>query len=203
MEKNKNNFLIKIETIRKNSYGGRNFLKSGDIIVALNNQLYTFGEKQFTEELREIKKSNTKAILTILRNNIFFDIIVENSLGCKFLSITPEETKEIQVKYKSKKIYDFDDLTEFVVMRDVYEPMDITAPVMVGRTYRMSRKNLPEAIDIIKEIDEMSDYKVSGLVPVMHSDFQEAVILSPLFLQMCIIRACDSWTNFKFYRAGG
>ena len=56
-----------------------------------------------------------------------------------------------------------------VVMRDVYEPMDITAPVMVGRTYRMSRKNLPEAIDIIKEIDEMSDHKVSGLVPVMHS----------------------------------
>ncbi len=48
--------------------------------------------------------------------------------------------------------------------------MDITAPVMVGRTYRMSRKNLPEAIDIIKEIDEMSDHKVSGLVPVMHSE---------------------------------
>ena len=56
-----------------------------------------------------------------------------------------------------------------VVMRDVYEPMDITAPVVVGRTYRMSRKNLPEAIDIIKEINEMSDHKVSGLVPVMHS----------------------------------
>jgi len=51
-----------------------------------------------------------------------------------------------------------------VVMRDVYEPMDVTAPVMVGRTYRMSRKNLPEAID------EMSDHKVSGLVPVMHSE---------------------------------
>ena len=125
MEKNKSNFLIKIETIRKNSYGGRNFLKSGDIIVALNNQLYTFGEKQFTEELREIKKSNKKAILTILRNDIFFDIIVENSLGCKFLTITPEETKEIQVKYKSKEIYDFDDLTEFVVMRDIYRNYEV------------------------------------------------------------------------------
>ena len=70
MEKNTGNFLIKIETIRKNSYGGRSFLKSGDIIVALNNQLYTFGEKQFTEELREIKKSNAKAILTVLRDDI-------------------------------------------------------------------------------------------------------------------------------------
>ena len=85
MEKNNNsNFLIKIETIRKNSYGGRNFLKSGDIIVALNNQIYTFGEKQFTEELRDLKKNGSKAILTILRGDIFFDIIVENSLGCKF-----------------------------------------------------------------------------------------------------------------------
>ena len=35
--KTKNNFLIKIETIRKSSYGGSNFLKTGDIIVALNN----------------------------------------------------------------------------------------------------------------------------------------------------------------------
>ena len=119
MEKTTSNFLIKIESIRKNSYGGRNFLKSGDIIVALNNQLYTFGEKQFTDELREIKKSNAKAILTVLRDDNFFDIIVENSLGCKFLTITPEETKEIQLKYKSKEIYDFDDLTEFVVMRDI------------------------------------------------------------------------------------
>ena len=125
MEKNTGNFLIKIETIRKNSYGGRSFLKSGDIIVALNNQLYTFGEKQFTEELREIKKSNAKAILTVLRDDIFFDIIVENSLGCKFLSITPEETKEIQVKYKSKEINDFDDLTEFVVMRDIYRNYEV------------------------------------------------------------------------------
>ena len=60
MEKNNSNFLIKIETIRKNSYGGRNFLKSGDIIVALNNQIYTFGEKQFTEELRDLKKTVQK-----------------------------------------------------------------------------------------------------------------------------------------------
>ena len=67
-ENTKNNFLIKIESIRKTSYGGANFLKSGDIIVALNNQLYTFGEKQLTEELRELKKSNNKAILTILTN---------------------------------------------------------------------------------------------------------------------------------------
>ena len=73
----KNNFLIKIESLRKTSYGGANFLKSGDIIVALNNQLYTFGEKQLTEELRELKKSNNKAILTILREETFFDIIVD------------------------------------------------------------------------------------------------------------------------------
>ena len=124
-ENNQSNFLIKIDTIRKNTYGAKNFLKSGDIIVALNNQLYIFGEKQFTDELRELKKSQSKALLTILREDTFFDLVVENSLGCKFLTITPEETNEVKNKYKSKPINDLDDLTDFVVMRDVYRNYEI------------------------------------------------------------------------------
>ena len=97
------------------------FLKSGDIIIALNNQLYIYGEKQFTDELRELKKSKSKALLTILREDTFFeDLIVESSLGCKFSTITPEQTNEIKAKYKSKEIHDLEDVSEFVVMRDIY-----------------------------------------------------------------------------------
>ena len=51
--------------------------------------------------------------------------MVENSLGCKFLTITPEETNEVKNKYKSKPINDLDDLTDFVVMRDVYRNYEI------------------------------------------------------------------------------
>ena len=121
----KNNFLIKIDTLRKNSYGANNFLKSGDIIIALNNQLYIYGEKQFTDELRELKKSNSKALLTILRDDTFFDLIVDSSLGCKFSTITPEQTNEIKAKYKSKEIHDLEDVSEFVVMRDIYRNYEI------------------------------------------------------------------------------
>ena len=121
----KNNFLIKIDTLRKNSYGANNFLKSGDIIIALNNQLYIYGEKQFTDELRELKKSNSKALLTMLRDDTFFDLIVDSSLGCKFSTITPEQTNEIKAKYKSKEIHDLEDVSEFVVMRDIYRNYEI------------------------------------------------------------------------------
>ena len=53
-------------------------------------------------------------------------------------------------------------------MRDVYKPMDITVPVVVVRTYQMSRKHLPEMIEIVKEIDSLSDNQVTAMVPVQH-----------------------------------
>ena len=52
------NFLIKIDNIRKKSYANSIFLKPDDVIVAVNNQFYTFGEQRFVEELKDIKKSN-------------------------------------------------------------------------------------------------------------------------------------------------
>ena len=47
--------------------------------------------------------------------------------------------------------------------------MDITAPVVVVRTYQMSRKHLPQMIDIVEEIDSLSDNKVTVMVPVQNS----------------------------------
>ena len=88
-----NNFLIKISTIRGRSYSSNLYLKKDDVIVAINNQFYTFGEKKLTEELKELKKSHEKAILTILRGDAFFDVIISNSLGCKFVTTTAEETQ--------------------------------------------------------------------------------------------------------------
>ena len=68
-------FLIKFDKIRKKSYANSIFLKPDDVIVALNNQFYIYGEKRFIEELKDLKKSNERAILTILRNDILIDII--------------------------------------------------------------------------------------------------------------------------------
>ena len=75
-KKSESSFLIKVDKIRKKSYANSIFLKPDDVIVALNNQFYIYGEKRFIEELKDLKKSNERAILTILRNDIFIDIIV-------------------------------------------------------------------------------------------------------------------------------
>ena len=62
-EKKENNFLIKVDKIRKGSYASAIFLKADDIIVALNNQFYIYGEKRLTEELREQKRIMMKVFL--------------------------------------------------------------------------------------------------------------------------------------------
>ena len=118
-------FLIKVDKIRKKSYANSIFLKPDDVIVALNNQFYTYGEKRFIEELKDLKKSNERAILTILRNDILIDIIVENSLGCGFITTDSNETEKIKNQFSEKSNYDIDELNEYVAMRDVYRRYDV------------------------------------------------------------------------------
>ena len=102
-EKKETNFLVKVGTIRSRSYASSLFLKADDIIVALNNELYIFGEKKLVSELKELKKEGEKAILTVLRGDTFFDLIIENSLGCKFVTTTAEETQKIRHQFSSKE----------------------------------------------------------------------------------------------------
>ena len=124
-EKKEGNFLIKIQKITGGTYAANNFLKPDDVIVALDNQIYTFGEKQLKTDLKEIKKNKQKAILTILRENSFFDLFVENSLGCKFVTTTSEETSKIKSDYSLKEIIQPDQQKEFIGMRDVYRNYNV------------------------------------------------------------------------------
>ena len=124
-KKTTSNFLIKIDKIRKKSYASSIFLKPDDIIVALNNQFYTYGEKKFVEELKDLKKSNERSVLTIFRNDIFFDIIIENSLGCGFITTDSNETEKIKDQFSKKNNYDIDEINEYVAMRDVYRRYDV------------------------------------------------------------------------------
>ena len=124
-EGKENNFLVKIQSIRRRSYASSIFLKPDDIIVAVNNQFYTFGEKKLTEELKDIKKNEAKVILTVLRSNTFFDIVINNSLGCKYSSTTENETQNIREKFSSKENFDIEELQEFTVLRDAFRRYDI------------------------------------------------------------------------------
>jgi len=124
-KKNTPNFLLKIDKIRKKSYANSIFLKPDDVIVALNNQFYTHGEKRFVEELKDLKKSNEPSLLTILRNEIFIDITIENSLGCGFITTDSNETQKIKDQFSKKNNYDIDELNEYIAMRDVYRRYDV------------------------------------------------------------------------------
>ena len=70
-ENKENNFLVKIDKVRKRSYAGTLLLKQDDIVVALNNQFYTFGETKLTEELKDLKKIMKKLFL-LFKDKIFF-----------------------------------------------------------------------------------------------------------------------------------
>ncbi len=123
---NKNDgFLLKIETIRKNSFASSLFLKPDDIVVALNNEIFLIGEDALIEQLNNANQNGKRSLITIRRNNSFFDIIVPKSLGCTFSSTTQEETEDIKKFFSNKKIFDLDELKEFSVMRDLKNNYDL------------------------------------------------------------------------------
>ncbi len=128
-------FLLKIESIRKKTHSFSLMLKENDIIVALNNQFYVNGESQLIDELIELQKKTHKAILTIKRDEYFFDVIVKNSLGCKFSTLSLEETKNIQTQFAKKKVFDIEELREFNIFRDLknnFECIEDTFSIVAG-----------------------------------------------------------------------
>ena len=124
-ESKQGNFLTKISKVNPGSHAASNFLKPDDVIVAIDNQFYTFGEKQLTADLKELKKNKQKTLITILREDVFLDLFIENSLGCKFSTTTSEETIKIKSDYSSRELTNIDELNDYVGMRDVYRNYEI------------------------------------------------------------------------------
>ena len=80
-------FLIKVDKIRKKSYANSIFLKPDDVIVALNIQFYTYGEKKFVVE------SSQKTIPNFLINQ---EIAFDDEL------IISREWRLKELRYKSR-----------------------------------------------------------------------------------------------------
>ncbi len=122
--KDKGGFLLKIESVMKKTHAFSIFLKPNDIIVAINNELFTLGENALNDELREIQKIQGKMLVTVFRDDVFFDIIVRGSLGCKFVTTSQSENEEIQSNFSKKKVYDLDELKEYGILRDLRNNFD-------------------------------------------------------------------------------
>ena len=128
-------FLLKIESMRKNSLAMSLFLKPDDVIVAVNNEIFLIGEDVLIEKLNNAKMNGQKSLITILRDNTFIDIIVPKSLGCKFTSTNQKETEQIKKLFSNKKIFDIEELKEFTVMRDLknnYELIEKSDSLLAG-----------------------------------------------------------------------
>ena len=127
--------LLKVETFSKKSQASQLLLKTGDVVVALNNEIYSKGDNTLVDDLNFYKKEEKKTLITIYRNNSFFDILVFGSLGCKFIPTTEEETNRISQEFSKKKIYDIDELNEYIAMRDTrnnYEIINKFKSIMAG-----------------------------------------------------------------------
>ncbi len=124
-KQNKSEAFLKVDTFSNKSVAKSLLLKSDDVIVALENNMYFKGENALIEDLNLLKKENKKAILTIYRNGKFFDIIITSSLGCKFISTDSEETKLISKNFSKKEVFDMSELKEFIAMRDLTHNFEI------------------------------------------------------------------------------
>ena len=127
--------LLKVESFSKRSQASQLLLKSDDVIVALNNEIYSKGDNALIDDLNFYKKEEKKTLITIYRNNSFIDIMVTGSLGCKFIATAEEETNTISQKFSQKKIYDIEDLNEYIAMRDSrnnYEIINKSKSIMAG-----------------------------------------------------------------------
>ena len=91
--------LLKVESFSKRSQASQLLLKSDDVIVALNNEIYSKGDNALIDDLNFYKKEEKKTLITIYRNNSFIDIMVTGSLGCKFIATAEEETNTISQKF--------------------------------------------------------------------------------------------------------
>lgn len=117
--------FLKIESIRKRSNAAGILLKDGDVIVALDNTLFFKGDKALVEDLVEQKKKDQKTLLTVFRGGVFFDVFVDGSLGCDFITTDSDDTEKIQQLFPKKKIVDKEKLSTFFAMRDLNNNFEI------------------------------------------------------------------------------
>ena len=97
-------------------------LREDDVIVAVDGEPFHGSILEFINILSEEDK---KTLLTIKRNEVFFEIITHGSLGSTFKFTKDEETIEIENSFKNHTIYPVDEYIIYEVLRDLKRKIDI------------------------------------------------------------------------------
>ena len=97
-------------------------LKEDDVIVAVDGEPFHGSILEFINILSEEDK---KTLLTIKRNEVFFEIITHGSLGSTFKFTSEDETIEIEKSFTNHNIYPFEQYKIYEVLRDLKRKVDI------------------------------------------------------------------------------
>ena len=97
-------------------------LKEEDVIVAVDGEPFHGSILELTNILSEEDK---KTLLTIRRNDVFFEVISFGSLGSTFKFTSPEETIEIENALKDHTIYPIEQYKIYEILRNLRRKVDI------------------------------------------------------------------------------
>lgn len=97
-------------------------LKEDDIIVCVDGEPFHGSILELTNILSEEDK---KTLLTIRRNEVFFEVFTFGTLGSTFKFTSPEETIEIENSLKHHTIYPMEQYKIYEVLRNLRRKIDI------------------------------------------------------------------------------
>jgi hypothetical protein len=114
--------FLKIKELKLKCRARNLRLKEKDVIVAVDGDPFHGTILEFANILSEEDK---KTLLTIRREDVFFEVITFGTLGSSFEFTSPEETIEIEKALKEHKIYPFEEYKIYEILRDLRRKTDI------------------------------------------------------------------------------
>ena len=123
--------FLKISDVRNNTRAKNLRLKENDIIVAIDGEEF-HGNR--SELLKTLTNNKGQWLITIFRENVFFEIIVRGTLGVSVKKTTSEETILVKEGLEKHQIYDIAEYRIFEVLRNIHRDVDIleTTPSLMS-----------------------------------------------------------------------
>lgn len=142
---NKGPAFVAIEAVGRLSYGRDLRLKSGDVFVAVDGNPIPWDIDRFDQMLASY--AELPALFTIYRKGMFFEIFIDQPVGCGYRYASDEEVAQILEKQPDHEIGPKDSYYPFEALRDMrrrvrlyrtdYTPYATVAPAFWLLYHRM------------------------------------------------------------------
>ena len=118
--------FLKVDALKRGSHALSLFLKTNDIIVAVDKKPFRGTQKILSETL----KDNVKTTLTILRKDTLFNVLARGPLGIKLLETGSDEDATIleKVKVYLDNIKNFDNYKDYEIFKgkgNIYNILEV------------------------------------------------------------------------------